>query len=95
MSKVKKDNPSRRKFLSLGILGGVSLVAGQASAETPPVSDGEKVKMLTPDGQLVEVDKSVLEKSTNRQKASNKDILSWANPKEKILQMLKHLPILL
>lgn len=37
----------------------------------------EKVKMLTPDGKLVEVDKDVLDKITGKQKASNEDILNW------------------
>lgn len=40
-------------------------------------SKNEKVKMLTPDGKLVEVDKDVLDKITGRKKASNEDILNW------------------
>ncbi len=76
MSNSKKDNPSRRKFFSLALLGGASLIASEATAQTTPES-GEKVKMLTPDGKLVEVDKSVLEQSTTHKKASNQDILNW------------------
>ncbi len=58
------------------------MVAGQADAQT--FAEGnEKVKMLTPEGQLVEVDKSVLEASTRRSKATNKDIYHWANPGER------------
>lgn len=37
----------------------------------------EKVKMLTPDGKLVEVDKDVLDKITGSKKASNEDIYKW------------------
>lgn len=37
----------------------------------------EKVKMLTPDGQLVEVDKDILDAIQKKQKATNKDILGW------------------
>lgn len=37
----------------------------------------EKVKMLTQDGQLVEVDKALLDAIQNKQKATNKDILDW------------------
>lgn len=37
----------------------------------------EKVKMLTPDGKLVEVDKAMLEKVRQGKKASNSDILQW------------------
>ena len=45
----------------------------------------EKIKMLTPDGKLVEVDKDVLDKITGNKKASNEDIFNWMkNPsKEK------------
>lgn len=45
----------------------------------------EKVKMLTPDGKLVEVNKDVYEAALQHKKATNKEILSWMdNPsKEK------------
>lgn len=39
----------------------------------------ELIKMLTPDGKLVQVPRSIIDKSDNRQKASNKDIYSWMN----------------
>ena len=58
----KKPGNSRRDFFS-------SLLAKKRS--------GEKVKMLTPDGKLVEVDKSVLEQAANRKKAGNQDIYNW------------------
>ena len=38
----------------------------------------EKVKMLTADGKLVEVDKAVLDAAT-KQKVTNKEILEWMN----------------
>ena len=40
-------------------------------------SKNEKVKMLTPDGKLVEVDKDVFDKITGKKKASNEDIFDW------------------
>ena len=44
----------------------------------------EKVKMLTADGKLVEVDKAILEKAVKNKKASNKDIYTWMkNPSKK------------
>ncbi len=79
---MSKSNNSRRKFLSLGLLGGAALVAGKADAQQL-ASPTEKVKMLTPDGRLVEVDKAVLDKATNRHKASNEDVLKWASPAKK------------
>ena len=38
----------------------------------------EKVKMLTADGKLVEVDKAVLD-AASKQKVNNKEILKWMN----------------
>ena len=38
----------------------------------------EKVKMLTADGKLVEVDKAVLD-AASKQKVNNKEILQWMN----------------
>jgi len=43
----------------------------------PDAGSGEKIKMLTADGKLVEVDKSVYEKAVSGQKATNKEILNW------------------
>ena len=37
----------------------------------------EKVKMLTPDGKLVEVDKAVIDALATKQKATNKEIYDW------------------
>jgi hypothetical protein len=55
---------SRRWFLSL--------FTNSSEKNTKP----EKVKMLTADGKLVEVDRDVYEKAS-RQKADNKMILDW------------------
>lgn len=57
----KTETKSRRWFLSLGI-----------SESTPK----EKVKMLTADGKLVEVDKAVID-AAGGDKVSNKEILQW------------------
>lgn len=62
----KTISSSRRKFLSLFGL-------------TPNNSKGEKVKLLTADGKLMEVDKAVLEKIATKEKASKQDILAWMN----------------
>ena len=75
---MSDEKKSRRQFLLLGLLtGAAGSAAGQTGADP---SDGEKVKMLTPDGQLVEVDKAVLDQISKRKKASNKDILDWRQP---------------
>ena len=61
----KPGNKSRRDFLSLFI---------SADKKTAPA---EMVKMLTADGKLVEVDKTVLDELTNKQKATNQQIFDW------------------
>ena len=57
----KKDS-SRRNFLKLGVLAGGAVVSGvglSAIAGTPG-STGEKVKVMTTDGKLAEVDSGML-----------------------------------
>ena len=43
----------------------------------------EKIKMLTPDGKLVEVNKSVMEKNAGVRKATDKEVFDWMDPKHK------------
>jgi hypothetical protein len=71
MGNKKTEDKSRRWFLSLFLSGNED-----ASSAKPP-GDGEKVKMLTAEGKLVEVDKRILDAATKKQKASNKQILTW------------------
>lgn len=61
----KTENKDRRWFLSL------------FTATDKKTGNPEKVKMLTPDGKLVEVDKAILDKLTNQKKASNQQIYDW------------------
>jgi hypothetical protein len=56
---------SRRWFLSL-----LSPTGKKAAAPG-------KVKMLTAEGKLVEIDKSVLDAASKKQKSSNKEIYDW------------------
>ena len=69
----KSEDKSRRWFLSLF-----------TAADKKPTNPN-MVKMLTADGKLVEIDKSVLEAASKKQKSSNKEIYDWMqNPsKEK------------
>ena len=61
----KEDLKSRRWFLSLF-----------TGADQKPPKEG-MVKMLTAEGKLVEIDKSVLEAASKKQKSSNKEIYDW------------------
>ena len=58
--KTKKDGANRRNFLKLGLMSSVSAVAGMSlvnnfSQEEEPKPSGEKIRLLTPDGKIVEV----------------------------------------
>lgn len=79
MKQNPKENSSRRKFLSFGLLSGAGLVTQKVEAMAPGLVDDEKVKMLTADGKLVEVSKKILEQSTSRKKVRNEDILNWSD----------------
>ena len=68
MSELSKDDNStpRRKFLKLGAIGGVSAsVVGALGmfdvfSEEPKEISGEKIRLLSPDGKIVEVDSSLI-----------------------------------
>jgi molybdopterin-containing oxidoreductase family iron-sulfur binding subunit len=63
---MKDNNSSRRKFLKLGLAAGATALIGGGGKVLSAVSNpeavaketGEKVKLLSPDGSLVEVDKA-------------------------------------
>ena len=65
MGTPNKKNQSRRGFLSL--------LTGANKSDSRP----EMVKMLTPDGKLVEVEKSVYDQAVKKQTSSNKEIYDW------------------
>ena len=67
----KTEDKSRRWFLSFFLSGNDETSSPKDEGNT------EKVKMLTAEGKLVEVDKNILEGAIKNQKASNKEILTW------------------
>jgi molybdopterin-containing oxidoreductase family iron-sulfur binding subunit len=63
MKNRKEGSSSRRKFIrNIGLgLGSAAIVSAPALANTDTASEtGERVKLLTPEGKLVEVSKSAL-----------------------------------
>ena len=62
MAENKENDSSRRNFLRLGLGLGAASVAGAMSAKLMATDDkpdtriGEKVKVLTTDGKLIEID---------------------------------------
>jgi len=60
-NKDNKKATNRRKFLKLGLMSSVSAVAGASvlsnlAQDDEKTSSGEKVRVLTPEGKMVEVD---------------------------------------
>lgn len=57
---MEENNNSRRKFLKFGLMSGVTVVAGaglvSCKSSDEKLESGEKMRLLTPDGKLVEVD---------------------------------------
>jgi len=81
MKQKSTDMGSRRKFLSLGLLGGAGLLTQKVEAMTSLPEEEETVSMLTADGKLVQVSKKVLEqtKGVEKEKTRNEDILNWTD----------------
>jgi hypothetical protein len=79
---MEKDKSlSRKKFLSWGV--GLTTLLAVPSAlfgkSTPKKTEGKPVKLLTPDGKLVQVDEKILEAARTQKKVSNKEIYDWMN----------------
>ena len=78
--KNNKSDKGRRSFLAAGALAvagllfGKMLPKGKQGNKTDNTASGEKIKMLTADGKLVEVDKAFIKKS---RKASTDDVMHW------------------
>ena len=70
MEKNNLKAKNRRGFFSF-------LLTGKDNASVPNKNNTEKVKMLTADGKLVEIDKAVLDEVARKQKSTNKEIFDW------------------
>lgn len=75
---MKETSSSRRDFLKKSLLAAAAATAAPLAADAAP--KGETVKMLTPDGNLVEVSKAALANAPKK-KAKSKDILEWRTQK--------------
>ena len=71
---MKDQKTNRRDFLRKGVLAVTGITAAPLSSNA--MSNVETVKMLTPDGKLVEVSKDVVERASKK-KVTSKDILNW------------------
>lgn len=76
-NKKKDDNNSRRNFLKLGILAGAGTVTAGAllaTGKNTSGESGEKIKVLTTSGEVMEVDKNFLTLAPVGRKESHEGI---------------------
>ena len=76
--KAKKEikTKGRRSFLSNLFKGGAAVLIAPGILKADPVPT-ETIKLLTPDGKLIEIDKSHIEGTVTSQRASNEEVLKW------------------
>jgi hypothetical protein len=78
---VEENKVSRRKLISwLGVLSLFTVAGASAFRPTKKSKAPKTVKMLTQDGQLVEVDASLL--ASNKKKISVKELQGWVKSKK-------------
>ncbi|NQV78815.1 MAG: hypothetical protein HQ490_10760, partial [Lutibacter sp.] len=66
-NKAEESGTNRRKFLKLGILSSFTAIASSSivtslASQEEEKSSGEKIRLLTPDGKIVEVNASNINK---------------------------------
>ena len=83
IKKAKTEKPeSRRNFMSKSFFASAGLIIG--AGEELLKGKPEKIKMLTADGKLVQIDKSLVPKSITKKIVSNKEILDWMENEKSI-----------
>ena len=76
----EKNNNKRREILALGMAAGAGILGGSGINKIiSNFNSEEKVKMLTPDGELVEVDVRHLPKTPRKKPVSNAELKGWMN----------------
>ena len=73
----------RRKVLrfGLGFMAGVGIISALGGIGKKTLVRNNKVKMLTPDGKLVEIDASLLDKNVVSEHISNEELKQWMTKK--------------
>ena len=78
---VEENKVSRRKLISwLGVLSLFTMAGASAFRPTQKGGTPKTIKMLTQDGQLVEIDASLL--AANKKKISVKELQNWVTSKK-------------
>ena len=78
-----KEKRNRRSFINSILATGTAAGLITPLGTNPKSNSETKIKMLTPDGKLVEVNKSVIEKATGSKKATGKEVFEWMDQKHK------------
>ena len=73
------NKSNRRGFFSKAILSVLTVGIGTSGSEANAQQAGKKVKLLTSDGKLIEVDQKILDQKVVKQKTTNQDILDWSD----------------
>ena len=73
---MKNQSKSRRDFL-LKIFSQNSKSIDDSASKLSDGEQNDKIKMLTSDGKLVEVDSRIVKKSQPSSKTNNKELLKW------------------
>ena len=82
-NKEKKEmKNTRREFLGTGVAAGAGIALGVAAGNLLKEQRSETVKMMTADGQLVEVEKRFLPKKVGKP-VSNKELKNWMDDHKK------------
>jgi pheromone shutdown protein TraB len=83
---MKDEKKQRRNFLkaALAVVASAGLLKvsqksfHKVSQKISENKEGKKIKMLTPDGKLVEIDESVYKQiASTQQRVSNKEVQDW------------------
>ena len=79
---IKKSPTTRKRFLWWGsaIIAGVAALKWNLFVRAPRVSSASKMKMLTQDGKLVEIDRSLA--GNGRRKITNEELQHWVNKEQ-------------
>ena len=80
---MAKEKNKRRDFFKSILTAGSAIGLISPLKTNLKLKSNNKVKMLTADGKLVEVDKSVIEKNAGLKKASAKEVFEWMDSKHK------------
>jgi hypothetical protein len=79
----RKEKNNRRSFFKSILITATAFGLLPRTKTTPRQAPEEKIKMLTADGKLVEINKSVLDKKAGLKRASDKEVFNWMNRKHK------------